>query len=308
MPPPSADILLPARGNFDLRATVLSHAGWRMPPWRWEDGARPALYRAEALADGAVRLLTIRAAADGVVLRVTGHDAAEPEVLAPLAARVRASLQLDLDLRPFHRWCRTEPTLRPAATLRLGRILRGTTLFEDLVTAIVRQDASPEAAMNAMTRLALLGPRCPVDRRLRAFPDATQLADVGVRRLRLLGLGAASSAIARLARDVVAGRVDLVGLERTAAGRPLRSLSRTLRALPGIGAPAAGWLALLLGHVDGALVDARSARRLADWAPWRGLALWCALWLGCPLPEQARLRAATAQPPRRGPARRSRRS
>ncbi len=304
MPPPSADIILPARGPFDLRATVLSHAGWQLPPWQWCDGARPTLRRAEALADGAVRLLAIRPAPDGVVLRVTGRDAAEPEVLAPLAARVRTALQLDVDLRPFHRWCRSEPRLRPAAHLRLGRILRATTLFEDVVTAIVRQQGRPEATVEAMTRLALLGPRCPVERRLRAFPTPERLAEVGVRGLRLLGMGTAAGPVVRLARDVAAGRLDLVGLERHAASRPLPGLSRTLRALPGIGAPAAGWLALLLGHVDGALVDRRSARRLAAWSPWRSLALWCALWLACPLPEQDRLRRATTSPRRRVPARR----
>jgi 3-methyladenine DNA glycosylase/8-oxoguanine DNA glycosylase len=293
MPPPSADIILPARGPYDLRATVLSHGGWRLPPWSWTDGARPSLRRAEVLADGGVRLLAIRPAPDGVVLRVTGRGAAEPEVLAPLAARVRTALQLDTDLRPFHRWCRTQSELRPAADLRLGRFLRGTTLFEDLVTTIVCQRAPRHAE-----RLGLLGPRCPADRRLRAFPTPERLAEVGVRGLRLLGLGAASAPVVRLARDVASGRLDLFALERASL--------RSVRAVPGLDASAAGWVALLLGHADRGLVDARSARRLAAWAPWRGLALWCALWLACPLPEQQRLRATPTR--RRRPASRSRRS
>lgn len=308
MPPPSADIILPSRGPFDLRATVLSHAGWRLPPWDWTDGARPLLRRAESGTDGSVRLLTIRPTTDGVILRVTGRAAAEPEVLAPLAARVRRALQLDVDLRPFHRWCRNEPTLRDAARLRLGRLLRGTTFFEDLAGAIVRRDAAPERTAVAMSRLVLLGGRCPVDRTLRAFPTPERIADVGVRGLRLLGLGPSSSALVALARDVAAGRIDLVALERTAPRRSLTGLSRTLQDIRGIGAPGAGWLALLLGHTDGALVDAQSARRLATWSPWRGLALWCALWLACPLPEQARLRASLRPSPRRRPASRSRRS
>jgi hypothetical protein len=293
MPPPSADIILPARGPFDLRATVLSHGGWRLPPWTWSDGPRPALRRAEVLADGAVRLLEIRPHADGVILRVTGRSAAEPEVLAPLAARVRIALQLDTDLRPFHRWCRTQTELRPVARLRLGRFLRGTTLFEDLVATIVRQRVPLHA-----DRLVALGARCPADRRLRTFPTAERVDEVGVRGLRLLGLGTVAVPLARLARDVTSGRLDLFALERASP--------RALRAIPGVDASAAGWIGLLLGHVDGPLVDGRSARRLAAWAPWRGLALWWALWLACPLPEQERLRAPLRT--RRRPGSQSRRS
>ena len=60
-----------------------------------------------------------------VVLEVTGRDAREIEVLAPLAARVRRALSLDVDLADFHRICRADPLLRPLARAGLGRRLRG---------------------------------------------------------------------------------------------------------------------------------------------------------------------------------------
>src|SRR5262249_6999644 len=72
-----AEIVLPARGRFDLRATVLSNGRHELPPFRWHEGARPVLERAEELPGGSVLLLAIRPAPDGVVLRVTGEDASE---------------------------------------------------------------------------------------------------------------------------------------------------------------------------------------------------------------------------------------
>src|SRR4029453_10188855 len=85
-----AEIVLPARGRFDLRATVVGRGHQPPPPYRWHEGRRPFLKRAEELADGSVHLLRIRPEPRGVVLEVTGRDAREIEVLAPLAARVRA--------------------------------------------------------------------------------------------------------------------------------------------------------------------------------------------------------------------------
>ncbi len=308
MPPPRADILLPAHGRFDLRATVLAHGGGRLRPWDWSDGAHPVLRRADVLADGAVRLLTIRPAPGGVALRVSGRGAAEPEVLAPLAARVRTALQLDLDLAPFHRWCRSHAAFRPVARLGLGRLLRAPTLFEEVATTLVRTNAAADAAAAAMAALLRIGPQYPWSPRLRAFPTPRLVADAGVTRLRALGLGVRSSAIVALARDVVAGRVDLAALDRHAPAQSATAVARALDAIPGIEPPGHAWLMLLLGHPDRGLLTPGAARRLAMWAPWRGLALWWALWMECPRPEQARLRATLRPSARRDPARRSRRS
>src|SRR4030095_11094846 len=105
------EIVLRARSRFDLRATVLSQDHAELPPFRWCDGRRPSLERAEELPDGSVHLLRIRQAPRGVVLEVTGRTAREIEVLAPLAIRVRRALALDQDLAHFHRACARDPLL-----------------------------------------------------------------------------------------------------------------------------------------------------------------------------------------------------
>src|SRR5262245_4598192 len=219
------EIVLPARGRFDLRATVLSRGPQGLPPYRWKDGAPPLLERAEQLPDGSVHLLTIRPDRRGVVLQVTGPDAREIEMLAPLAASVRRALALDFDPAPFQRACATDPLLRPVARLGLGRVLHGTSAFEDVVGALACGGSASPEGMRALARLAALGPRCPARRSLRAFPAAAAVARIDARRLRVrTGLGQLAASVRALAREASRGRRDLRAIDHlsmTAAARAL---------------------------------------------------------------------------------------
>ncbi len=247
-----AEIVLPARGRFDLRTTVLSDRYHELPPFRWQDGARPFLERPEQLPDGSVHLLRIRPALEGVRLEVTGRDAREIEVLAPLAARVRRALGLDQPLAGWRRTPAREPLLRPDARRGPGRLLRGTVMFEDLVKVLVCSHATWPEAVRSITRLTALGRRCPARPGLRAFPGPATLARLSIRQLEArtrLGHGAAR--IATLARDVAAGRCDLDAIERL----PPAQATRALRAVPGLGASGVSRLLLRLGHRDPPVVE-----------------------------------------------------
>lgn len=236
-----AQILLPARGRFDL-PTLVRAQGTRLPPsFRWRDGRRPVLERAEQLADGSVYWLRIRPAATGVVLQVTGRDAREIEVLAPLAARVRRALFLDVDLAGFRRTCARDPLLRSATGL-----LRGTSVFEDVVAVLASAARGRDGAGSPIAGLAALGRRCPAQRTLRAFPDPAALARVSLRTLRALGLGRHADPVRMLARDVVRGRRDLDALGQL----PLAAATRALRGIRGLGAVGRSRLLLTLGHFD----------------------------------------------------------
>jgi 3-methyladenine DNA glycosylase/8-oxoguanine DNA glycosylase len=287
MPIQRAEILLPVAGGANLRAAVLSRADHALPPFRCHGGAQPILERAEDLPGGSVYLLRMRTAARGVLLEVTGRSAREIEVLAPLAVRVRRALALDVDLAGFRRACRRDPILRPAARLGLGRVLRGTDLFEDVVTALVCAHATDAEARRSLAALVAFGRRCPARSGLRAFPSPAVLARLPVRRLRArTALGRRAGWISALARDVVAGRCDLALIERL----PAPEAARALGSIAGLGPVAATWLLLLLGHHDEpgldhvtrAVVrravggDSALQRWLRAQAPWRGLALWIA--------------------------------
>jgi 3-methyladenine DNA glycosylase/8-oxoguanine DNA glycosylase len=289
-----AEIVLPARGRFDLRATVLALGRETPPPYRWHEGTRPVLERPEELPDGSVHLLRIRPAPHGVVLEVTGRDVREIEVLAPLAARVRRALSLDVDLAGFHRTCRRDALLRPVARLGLGRVLRGTSVFEDVVRVLAWRTARREPTSRSIGWLVTVGRRCPARPALRAFPSPAALARISTQRLAAItGRGDRIAPIVRLSREVAAGRRDLEALPHLG----VRDAARVLRSVRGIGPLGVARLLLLLGYLDEPVRD-RDARAFARralggdgaalerWlrrqAPWRGLALWLAPWAADP--------------------------
>jgi 3-methyladenine DNA glycosylase/8-oxoguanine DNA glycosylase len=305
------EIVLPARGRFDLRATVRSRGPQGLPPYRWRDGATPLLERAEQLPDGSVHLLAIRPDRRGVVLRVTGRDAREIEVLAPLAARVRRALALDFDPAPFQRACATDPLLHPVARLGLGRVLHGTSAFEDVVGALACGGAASTEGTGALARLAALGPRCPARPSLRAFPAAGAVARIDPRRLReRTGLGQLAAGIRTLARESARGRRDLRAIDHLST----TAAARALAGVRGLGPVGVARVLLLLGHHDRPVLEpeartfarsrlghdrARFDRWLRRHRPWRGLALWFALWLETPDAAEFRTLPSRALPGRR---------
>ncbi|MGH7895867.1 MAG: hypothetical protein ACREQL_14440 [Candidatus Binatia bacterium] len=138
-------ILLPTRRRID----VAKLARTCRPPWRpW---ARGALARAERTADGRIHLVVVRASRGGVEVRVTGVNARQTQILAPIAARVYRAIG---------------PSLGP------GRSLRGTSAFEDAVLAMLADDPA------ARRRLLALERGCPSAPALRVFPDAGTLASL----------------------------------------------------------------------------------------------------------------------------------
>jgi len=295
---PSAEIILPARCRFDLRAVVHSHGYHELPPFRWEDGPTPTLHRVERLPRRSVYRLAVRPARRGVVLQVTGRDATEAEVLAPLAVRMRRALRLDEDLSDFHRLCRLEPALRPIARLGMGRLLRGTTLFEDIVKAIAWTNTTWRGAVSMIERLARLGSRYPGEPRLRAFPTPEQLLATGERGLReRAGLGYRAPYVIALAEQVATGTLDLEAFAASAPALDSAEVAHTLAAIRGAGPATVAYGLMLLGHYDRPAIDSATLRfaseafhggrpttiatvrrRFARYGRWAGLVLWFRQW------------------------------
>lgn len=223
-----AEIVLTARTPLAPRAALLGASTLLLPPYRWRLGRAARLERAEASADGRIFRVSVRPARLGAVVRITGRGAAEPEVLAPIAARMRRALQLD-----------AEP---PS-----GRVLCGTSLWEDLATALLLQATGAPGASAAVAGLLTLGAPCPSARSLRTFPPAAAVAAVPTRILgALCGIGGHASAL-RLVADRLAPPGAAAALERRLQQASPAGVRRMLRAL-GITEPdAAAWLVARLG-------------------------------------------------------------
>jgi 3-methyladenine DNA glycosylase/8-oxoguanine DNA glycosylase len=113
--------------GFSFLNTVESHGWYQLAPFRW-DGR--VLRRAEAVGNG-VTDLEIRHRRGAV--EISAPSAVDEGVLKPRIVRM---LQLDVDVSDFHRIAASSAAHEWVVAESFGRLLCGTTLFEDIVKII----------------------------------------------------------------------------------------------------------------------------------------------------------------------------
>jgi 3-methyladenine DNA glycosylase/8-oxoguanine DNA glycosylase len=140
--------------------------------------------------------------------------------------RMRLALGVDQDLRPFYERFRFDPLIGRAVRTNPGlRVAGRPDPFEALTLAISEQLIEYERAAAIQRRLfARLGRRCP-HTGLRDAPDASVIAGQAPALLESLGLsGGRAITLVRAAREVAAGRVDLLDPDHERGWRRLRAI------------------------------------------------------------------------------------
>lgn len=205
--------------------------------------------------------------------------------------RMRASLGIDEDLRPFYDRFRFDPLIGAAVRANPGlRVAGRPDPFEALVWAVCEQLIEYERAAAIQRRLvARLGRRCPIT----GLTDAPPAAVIAAQSPALLAsfdlTETRALALIRAAREVASGRVDLSDPDHERGWRRLRAIrgigSWTLQTMALTGQarldqlPAGdlGYLKLvgrLLGDGDprARATEDEVQALFAPYAPWAGLA------------------------------------
>lgn len=304
---------LPVPRDFEFRRAVCSHGWFVLAPNRW-DPCRAVLETVIPLGGEAAAAVRVRAARGRLLI-----DAPSLPHSARIQVRrgVARMLRLDEDLSGFHRLCRASPSHHDAAKTRFGRLLRGESLFEDMVKVICTCNVAWRQTVSMVERLVgRWGAEVRGGDGQRAFPTPESLARARVDELRAHArLGYRAGFVSRLARDVCAGCVNPAEIEAFAGPTP--ELQKMLREIHGIGPYAASNLCMLLGRYDCLAIDTELTRFLREryprrrftpasirrhyeaWTPYQFLAYWWELWSGY---EQKHGPAHAWQPARTGPA------
>ena len=279
--PAVASILTPT--DFNFLATVESHGWYHLAPFRWE---KPVLHRIEILG-GKPRKLEITFA-DGA-LQVRGAKDSDE-----LRAKLTRMFQLGVELGEFHEMAKLSPAHAWAADERFGRLLCGSTLFEDAVKIIL----TTNTMWRQTVRMAeLLVAKCG---RGGAFPEPADIARFSAEELQEeCRLGYRAKSIRKLAEvDVASCQLSVAGQPVTGNRQPTtQECFDAYRKLPGIGPYAAAHLLAMDGRHDFIAVDtefrrfvretyhhgrkvsdAAMLRRYAKWGRWKYLAYWSELW------------------------------
>jgi 3-methyladenine DNA glycosylase/8-oxoguanine DNA glycosylase len=296
----SASLALRGPGGepVDLRRTVVSHGLTELPPMRVhedESGFDVVL----AMARG--RPLRVRVRPAG---RARARVSARPRPTSAAQERaildgVRHLLRLDQDLSVLYELLAADEQLS-WATVGAGRMMRGQTVFEDVVKTICTTNCTWSATVRMVGALVReLGEPArgePPDTEHRAFPSPAAMAAADdAFYTEQVRAGYRGPYLRTLAAAVADGTLDLEGLATaTEADLPDDELERRLLALAGVGPYAAAHIMMLLGRHSRLILDswtrpkyarvtgrkakdAAIASRFRRYGPWAGLAFWLTL-------------------------------
>lgn len=283
-------LLLEGAGGepVDLGRTLASHGVATLPP-QLVDPAAGTLQTTLSLGEQDVRTIRIRPDSPGHVAVEAIGDGMPPGAGKSLLATARKLLNLDQDLSRCYALAATDPALS-WATSGAGRMLRSSTVFEDVIKTICTTNCSWSATTRMITRIVTdLGEAAPDGGR--AFPGPAMLAEAGESFYRdRARAGYRGSYLLRLAAGVASGHLDLEQLRDP--DLPDAEVSRRLLALPGVGPYAAAHVMLIsLGRYRQLILDSwtrptyakltgRTAsdraieRRFRAFGDYAGLAFW----------------------------------
>jgi 3-methyladenine DNA glycosylase/8-oxoguanine DNA glycosylase len=281
----------PAGEPVDFWRTVVSHGVGSLPPARIDTDERTLELTLAVDAGRPARRLTVRAGDRRALVDVSGPRVPAGE-RARLEALLRRVLNLDEDLSRFYDAIAADPDLAWAAA-GAGRMLRGATVFEDVVKTSCTTNCAWSATVRMTTALVESLGRPAADGRTRAFPTAEAMAEAPDELYRdVARAGYRGAYLKQLAAGVAAGAVDLEALLAPRDELPDDEVSDRLLALPGVGPYAAAHIMMLLGRhslliLDSwtrptyarlvgrkAVADRTILRRFRRYGAYAGLAFW----------------------------------
>jgi 3-methyladenine DNA glycosylase/8-oxoguanine DNA glycosylase len=286
----------PKREPVDLARTIMSHGVADLPPGRVDEEAM-AYTTTLALPSTQPRTVRILAGRPGFArVEVEGRGLGARGV-RDLNAALRQILNLDEDLSEFYALVAKDSDLLWASS-GAGRMLRGQTVFEDVVKTICTTNTA-WSGTRKMTHALVdnLGAEAPGGGR--AFPTPQAMAAVDVEFYReIVRAGYRGPYFKQLATDVAEGTIDLEELHDP--DLPDDETAARLLALPGVGPYAAAHVMLTslgrysrlvldswtrptyykLSGARSALKDATIERRFKRYGEWAGLAFWLYLTRG----------------------------
>ena len=267
--------------QFNFQSTVVSHGWYLLAPFRWS--AREGVLRRAEILGGRPAQLAI--SFDGEALVVRGaRDSAE------LRAKLGRTFQLGVDTSEFVTLAAQSPNHAWVERAGFGRLLCGSTLFEDVAKII----ATTNTMWSQTKRMVqLLVEKCG---RGGAFPEPADVARFSADELqRDCRLGYRAKTLHALAAGMATGAIDPARISDPS--QSTEDLFKSYRTLPGIGPYGAAHLLAMDGrhdfiavdtefrrfvretyHEGRAVSDKTMLRRYAKWGRWKYLAYWSELW------------------------------
>lgn len=282
--------------DFEFKASVYGHGWHDLAPFSLDVDIWRLSY---VFWDGRNNPVGAKIFQDGARLRI---DLSHSDFDAVwIAERTRHLLRMDDNLEGFYRATAQNPRLAWIAERGIGRLLRSSTVFEDLVKTICTTNCSWSLTKNMVSNLVdtlgqavnLSEPSESSTVHLKSFPTATAMASVNEEFYRNeIRAGYRSPYLVELAEAVAAGKLDPEGW--LDSDLPTAELKKEMKKVKGVGDYAAENLLKLVGRYDGLALDSflrsqfykthnnenicpdkKIERHYNKFGEWRGLVMWC---------------------------------
>ena len=294
---------LPARKPFNFLSVVHSHGWYQLAPFSFEERENSLSYIFR-LSNGRVVELKLLDGKNGIIVETERLNKTEQK---ETANAVTWMFGLDMDFSAFYAASRLEPKLAHAKRQALGRVLRSSTLFEDVVKTILTTNTLWAATINMTRRLVdefgaplntagrVVAPLAP-NIETRSFPTPESIAASNPDYIReKIRVGYRAPAIHELAVRVAKGGFELEALK--SSDLSTLELRKELMTINGVGPYAAANLLMILGRHDFIPIDSYAlkmvshewykgnpitarevGKRFEKWGEYKGLAFWFWDW------------------------------
>lgn len=273
--------------TFSYRFTVRSHGWYDLAPFELGEDDRLTFVTRRGKDGGPVAVSIMPA---GTKLDIT-VDSDEFDS-AGVIRDVRHILRLDEEFESFYEHIERTGSVAWAKEKLAGRLLRGPSVWEDLVKTICTTNCSWSLTRIMVRNLVeKLGETAPGGRR--AFPTAEAMASMPESFFREeIKAGYRSPYFIELAEAVAGGGIDPESW--LSHEMPTADLKKAMKKVKGVGDYAAENLLKLVGRYDGLALDSwlraqfyakyNAGKKCSDkqierhyhkFGDWRGLAIWC---------------------------------
>jgi N-glycosylase/DNA lyase len=282
-------LLLASPTDFHLRHTVMSH-GWReLPPFHVDETG--TLRRVLHLPSGKIVVTCVTENDGSLILesehkqKLTARDEAE------IKHQISDCLRLNESYETFYSVVTKHKQFAWVGNIRAGRLLRGPTVFEDIVKMLCTTNCNWGATEKMVKSLVRTrGTKYADD--LYTFPTPKQLEGVTEEFLRdEIRMGYRAAYLIELVDAINNGNLDVESWKHSTLSTP--ELYKELRKIKGIGEYAAGNILKLLGRYDYLAIDSwcrmkfsqlrkrgepvedkAIAAYYAKYKEWQGLFMW----------------------------------
>jgi len=277
--------------DFSLNALLQRSQQFLLPTFEVNQGC---LERVEQLSSGRIVLLTISQVPTGLQLtsnqRLTGSEA--EELSHKTWRMLRLGENFALFFARFGQDTSLKQYLQPGA-----RFLRGTTLMEDIVKALLLTQPPQEQGFQRITQLVdHLGAPLPSNPTRHAWPPLNQLDQTAAALQEILD----PQCVLSLTKAIGVIRTQEADLELLSQPQsPLEAAVVAVNSIPGMNDAALSLTMLALGRYDYLPIDASARERVSKvwynggvvtpekiktafsrWHPWEGLVYWLWAWPG----------------------------